>query len=96
LLKHCDGEWVRYRDHATALASVMTDRDGWKRTATEYASELHSLRSQLAKTRKALEAIYTEARSLPLHTSAVTREHVLTSKLAVIRDAALRALGRKA
>lgn len=51
-----------------------------------------ALEAKLAEARKALEAIYTQARSLPAHTSAVTQEHALTYKLAVIRDAAIRAL----
>lgn len=25
LLEHCDGEWVRYRDHATALSSLRQE-----------------------------------------------------------------------
>lgn len=40
---------------ATAITAKDAEMEGWKRTATEYASELHSLRSQLAEARKALE-----------------------------------------
>lgn len=127
LLKHCDGEWVRYADHATALAAkgaelaevkaysiemlhrkdgqferaecaeaqlaeAIEERDRYRRLLDLEAADHDKVSAMLAEARKALEAIYTEARSLPAHTSAVTREHVLTSKLAVIRDAARRAL----
>lgn len=56
------------------------------------AARIADLEAQLDEARKALGEIEQEARSLPLHTSAVTRERVLTSKLDVVRDAARRAL----
>jgi len=84
---------------ATALAAKDAELAVLRAELNDCASEIHDLRAQieraeaqLAEARKALEKIYIEARSLPLHTSVVTREYVLTSKLAVIRDAVRRAL----
>lgn len=41
----------------TALAAKDAGLEGWKRTATEYASELHSLRSQLAEAQEELNVL---------------------------------------
>ncbi|MFA7602533.1 MAG: hypothetical protein WCY29_05940 [Novosphingobium sp.] len=48
-------------DALDTLAAKDAEMEGWKRTATEYASELHSLRSRLAEARKALEPFAREA-----------------------------------
>lgn len=98
LLKHCDGEWVRYEDHATALAAKDAELAELRADALKVGDQMlaekfraDNLAAQLAEANKALDLINTEARSFPVHTSAVTRETVLTSKLTVIRDAARRA-----
>lgn len=62
LLKHCDGEWVRYEDHAAALAAkdaelekVKAECDKWREAFGEMHRQTMRAEASLAEKNKALE-----------------------------------------
>lgn len=57
LLKHCDGEWVRYEDHATALAAKDAElAEAWQRYVDANEARIDA-EAALAEARKALDEI---------------------------------------
>jgi hypothetical protein len=59
LLKHCDGEWVRYEDHATALAAKDAElAESWEARAEQWR-----LRRETENARDMMSALATTFRA---------------------------------